>query len=278
MGVLCSLRGRPGLGGWPDENRLSKVGDFKSVFHRLLIRFFIHRSITEFGSAVLKEHGKAGESALLFPSSRVAQKFGSFLLRSCPELARGSINVIELDSSFNSNLASAAVWACLFPSQVFAVAKQFWQHSGDGISSRRAEYCYSLFKAGLVSKKPGQSPCKGPKRYQTAPKENGQRDHGEIKPDIELDGHNSYVEERYGRNLGISLASNAKVAIRRRIAGLLTEDVELDDALKASDDQRQSRGCSEDDVYLYPSGMSAIFNAHQSLMAARQSMKSVCYG
>jgi cystathionine gamma-synthase len=223
-------------------------------------------------------HGKAAESALFFPSCLVAQKFESFLLRSVPELARGSINVIDLDSSFNANLVSGRVWACLFPSQHFLIAKQFWQHSGDGISSRRAEYCHSLFKAGLLSQshaEGGQSPCKGPKRYQKVPKQNG---HGNAKPDIELDGHNPYVEERYGRNLGISLSSNAKVAIKRRIAGLLTEDVDLDDALRARSDESRNRGFSEDDVYLYPSGMSSIFNTHQCLMAVRQSMKSVCYG
>lgn len=96
-------------------------------------------------------------------------------------------------------------------------------------------------------------------------------------PDTGLDGHGSHVEERFGRNLSISLTSNAKVAIKRRIAGLLAADMELEDALRASP-QRQNRGFSEDDVYLYPSGMSAIFNAHQCLMAARQSLKSVCYG
>jgi cystathionine gamma-synthase len=234
----------------------------------------MHRSIVQFGNAVLKEHGTAGESVLLFPSARVAQKFKSSLLKFCPELDRDSISIIELDSPFNSNLVSARVWPCLFPEQVYQVAKLFWQHSGDGISSRRAEYCYSLFRAGLLSKQPADG-CKGPKRYQKAPKENG---HREVKPDIELDGHHTYVEERYGRNLSISLASNAKLAIKRRIAGLLTEDVELADALRASNDQSQSRGFSEDDVYLYPAGMSAIFNTHQCLMAARPGTKSVCYG
>ena len=223
---------------------------------------------------MLQEHGRPGQSVLIFPSSRVAQKFESFLLQFCPEVPRDSISVVELDSTFNSNIVSARVWPCFFPEPVYQVAKLFWQHSGDGISSRRADYCYSLFKAGLLSKKTADG-CKGPKRYQNAAKENG---HSTAKPDIELDGHHSYVEERYGRNLSISLASSAKLAIKRRIAGLLTEDVELADALRASDNHSQGRGFSEGDVYLYPAGMSAIFNTHQCLLAARPGLKSVCYG
>ncbi|KAL8705542.1 MAG: hypothetical protein Q9201_001359 [Fulgogasparrea decipioides] len=37
-----------------------------------------------------------------------------------------------------------------------------------------------------------------------------------------------FVEERYGRNLDLSLAGKAKLAIRRRIAGALMVDVDLD--------------------------------------------------
>jgi cystathionine gamma-synthase len=250
-------------------------------------RFFIHRSIREFCNAVLKAYGKPEQSGLLFPSFLVAQRFELYLLRTCPQLARDSLGVVELDSSFNSSLVSARVWACFFPSHVAQIAKQFWQHTGDGVSSRRAEYCYSLFKAGLLCRKSivdsGHSRCKGPRRYQKiGPKHNGQSDQMDINspPTIELDGHSSYVEERYGRNLSISLASNAKIAIKRRIAGLLTADVELDDFFKANQETAQSRnrGFSEDDVYLYPTGMSAIFNTHQYLLAAKETMKSVCYG
>ena len=89
------------------------------------------------------------------------------------------------------------------------------------------------------------------------------------------------MEERFGRNLDMSLAMNAKLAIRRRISGALTADVELEEALemtKSAFPERQIRGFSEQDVYLYPTGMSSIFNTHRVLMACLGELKSVCFG
>lgn len=103
-----------------------------------------------------------------------------------------------------------------------------------------------------------------------------------------------FIEERFGRNLNPTLARKAKQAIKRRIAGCLTEDIELEDALAKSESHDQkiqqgnavpgdrSRNISEDDVYLYPTGMSAIFNAHQLVLKVMQGaagpLKSICFG
>ncbi|KAL9605927.1 MAG: hypothetical protein Q9179_000904 [Wetmoreana sp. 5 TL-2023] len=90
-----------------------------------------------------------------------------------------------------------------------------------------------------------------------------------------------FVEERYGRNLDLSLAGKAKLAIRRRIAGALMVDVDLDqppEDVTPSTNVRQVPGVSEDDVYLYPSGMSSIFNTHRIMMACRGKMRSICFG
>ena len=90
-----------------------------------------------------------------------------------------------------------------------------------------------------------------------------------------------FVEERFGRNLDVSLAKQAKEAIRRRIAGALSTNVE---SLETTDISiplpltSRVRDISEDDVYLYPSGMSSIFNTHQLLLACRGSMKSISFG
>ncbi|GAA5977635.1 hypothetical protein JCM11641_006882 [Rhodosporidiobolus odoratus] len=102
-----------------------------------------------------------------------------------------------------------------------------------------------------------------------------------------------YVEERYGRNLDLSLAPLAKLAMRRRIAGVLREQpgeaipVEEMEKHKAQQAREESTrgvvGLTEDDVWLYPCGMNAIFHAHQLAMAARKGQgkevgKSVCFG
>jgi cystathionine gamma-synthase len=102
---------------------------------------------------------------------------------------------------------------------------------------------------------------------------------------------NIYLEERYGRNLPVKFSNSAKIALRRRIAGVLTshnDKVEASDEKTSSADLEQQRqmtgernikGLSEEDVYLYPCGMSAIFHAHQvSMIAGDDSIKSVCFG
>jgi cystathionine gamma-synthase len=90
-----------------------------------------------------------------------------------------------------------------------------------------------------------------------------------------------FVEERFGRNLNITMTNNAKLAIRRRIAGSLTADVGLTEALALDMEAATTRnvpGLSEDDVYLYPTGMSSIFNSHRNIMKAKGPLKAVVFG
>lgn len=184
------------------------------------------------------------------------------------------------------------VSAIIFPRDHTKVVKTFWQHSGDGISSRRAEYCHKAFEDGRLTTQiiPVQQtigacltpPSKGPRRYQ-------KKDSTDLSPikqfpvGVALEGKDSarFVEERFGRNLDISLASNAKLAIRRRIAGALTANVDLKDALEAHSTPTRNdpvNGFSECDVYLYPTGMSSIFNIHRTMMACRGQLKSISFG
>lgn len=193
-----------------------------------------------------------------------------------------------MPSELNSKPIISAV---LFPESHFKIAKTFWQHSGDGISSRRAEYCHKAFSDGrLVVKQLAREQIqpqedmtrlyKGPRRYQKKPSV-------DITPESTLDGalegrdYVQFIEERFGRNLDLSLADNAKLAIRRRIAGVLTANLELHEALAASGPPSQEDnvdGLSEHDIYLHPSGMSSIFNTHRSMMACRGKRKSISFG
>lgn len=193
--------------------------------------------------------------------------------------------------------------AVLFPAIQSKFAKSFWQHSGDGISSRRAELCHKAFNDGFLvvkhlEEKVAEVPPrtfsdlrKGPRRYQKeavinpaqATPEVFDTDSSVPKIITSLDGKEyvQFIEERYGRNLDSSLAAKAKMAIRRRIAGALTTDIALRDALNAQDTPthtRQVPGLSEQDVHLYPTGMSSIFNTHRTVLACRGAMKSISYG
>ncbi|MCJ1470271.1 hypothetical protein MMC07_008916 [Pseudocyphellaria aurata] len=191
--------------------------------------------------------------------------------------------------------------AVLFPRIHFKVAKTYWQHSGDGISSRRAEFCHKAFDDGLLLASIDENRehsivgsllvGKGPRRYQNGRSSYSPRhtqyhrlkDQPGVKVITSAEGkeHVQFVEERFGRNLDMSLATNAKLAVRRRIAGALTADVELHEALRMTEARalmRRVQNFSEDDVYLYSTGMSAIFNIHRTLMTFRGDLKSICYG
>jgi cystathionine gamma-synthase len=268
-------------------------------------RFFIHLTIRELEQEVLSRYGKDNQSAMLFPSRATASRCSQFLLDKEPSLTSETVQVISLIPSVEGNgiiqeteNVISSLFCVLFPSLFSKLARQVWQHSGDGISSRRGEFCLKALRDDLLCRE-GDSPlpkhqqarlCKGPRRYQKRESDNvtehsngdASTQHSRIKNPAQ-DGTecSQFVEERFGRNLNAALAARAKLAIRRRIAGCLTEDTELDKALELSEDSSRHRvsGLSEDNVYLYPTGMSSIFNTHRVLMANRaEPRQSICFG
>lgn len=189
----------------------------------------------------------------------------------------------------------------IYPKRHSALAKSFWQHTGEGVSSRRAELCHRAFNDGFLAPRTNDNQdnnshghtashksIKGPLRYQKARVADGPEEHVRTRADSLQEDKRQitddsilFVEERYGRNLDLSRASQAKIAIRRRIAGALMANVDLNDMTDIGRPEigiRQVSGFSEEDVYLYPSGMSSIFNTHRILMASRGDMKSICFG
>lgn len=185
------------------------------------------------------------------------------------------------------------VVAVLLPEAAFPLAKQYWQHTGDGISSRRAEFCHDLLKDGLFRRTDlNETLCeastranRAPKRYQRDRVNTDSKDalgHGVPAPDNTEESQESsrFLEERFGRNLDLSLVERAKSAIRRRIAGCIGQDIDVlcDTLPSMASNSRGLRDLHEDDVYLFPAGMNAIFNAHRALLSARGQMKSVNFG
>lgn len=268
-------------------------------------RFFIHLIIRELEREVLSRYGKEGEGTMLFPSPAAANTCRQFLLDREPSLTSKNVYIINLIPLTQDHVLIkdrqdllSGLFCVLFPSHYHGLAKQVWQHAGDGISSRRGEFCLKALQEGLLCKEggggvPKQQPartCKGPRRYQKTAFSNGVdlrarlppvRSPSPCNPIQDGKEYFQFVEERFGRNLNAALGGKAKLAIRRRIAGCLTEDEELDHALETSNDVSVHRvsGLSADDVYLYPSGMSSIYNAHRILMANRaEPCKSICFG
>lgn len=249
------------------------------MYNLILSRFFIHLSIQKLATGIVTRFGHSGEGATLFPSCGTAQQCASFLVNSARDLSDSAVYVVGLSTKADSGLSldnalSPAIWACIYPGSQAPTAKLFWQHTGAGISSRRAEYAQNFLDAGLLeckSKTNGASEnaCRGPKRYRSRSSAEGS---SQVTLNTDKDDLDTYVEERFGRNLELSMASHAKSAIKKRIAGSLSGEAQ------GQTSARSGRGLSESDVYLYPTGMNSIYNTHRSLLLSMGQYRSICYG
>ncbi|KAF7314396.1 hypothetical protein MKEN_00912300 [Mycena kentingensis (nom. inval.)] len=264
-------------------------------------RFFIHLSIRKLARICEQKFGAKNESCILFPTHKIADQCRTYIqLRSTQPVRLIHFSICPEDKhpcGEDDHLISASaanLHIVLFPQDVFPIAKEFWQHTGLGISSRLAEHCLSL-----LPENPGSptiamhTPRKGAynKHYSTRKTTPPEASPTEPSTPPRSDNlgvdHSVYLEERYGRNLPISLAASAKRALRRRISGVLLRDLSGDfaDGPSAGDANAEvgpsSRGVSdfsENDVYLYPTGMAAIWSSHQLVLAALPPQKSVCLG
>ncbi|MCJ1398656.1 hypothetical protein MMC11_001857 [Xylographa trunciseda] len=278
-------------------------------------RFFIHIGIQAFAEAVARKYGSSDEQAMLFPSTAAATRCLDFLARNATHKSTAlqvsakrpndHLRIVDLvlrnsaPSPDITGTSKTIISAVIFPRSEFKHAKTFWQHSGEGVSSRRAEFCFKAFEEGylalrspvLLENIPQDRMCKGPRRYQR------KASHGQIDEPVlvssaedsspmsptslDRQDYAQFVEERFGRNLDLSLAANAKLAVRRRIAGSLTADVDLPEAIIMPSEGvavRKVQGFSEDDIYLYPCGMNSIFNTHRIMLKARGHLKSISFG
>ncbi|KAK4056833.1 Cystathionine gamma-synthase [Microbotryomycetes sp. JL221] len=346
-------------------------------------RFFIHHQIEQLAKLVRTRFGRSDELCILLPTRNTAKRCQAFLLTLSPPansriiewtIQSNKVASSTMDSDMAARQRTLTLFACFASATNWSGLKQYWQHTGEGISSRMAERCLSLLgelDSETSSPKPEQSepspttsaptstgsdtlasrygsksgryavakpastsgtatpttasdlvkpPMVSSKsRYSTSRgrssqllSHNGTSDDSEASSlansvdslairrpsaagngfpaiDQEEDVLARYVEERYGRNLDLSLAPLAKLAMRRRIAGVLRESpgeaipIENMGDAKGKESTRGVTSLTEDDVWLYPGGMSAIFHAHQLAMGATARSgkpvgKSVCFG
>ncbi|KAI6356660.1 Cystathionine gamma-synthase [Pyricularia oryzae] len=275
-------------------------------------RFFIHKTITGFADELAARFGQPGQKAMLFPNRQAALRCVDYVRGRAPsQSALAGLDAVHLTLTPEAPKVvvdqlrpiSPAVSAVLLSPEAFPVAKEYWQHSGDGVSSRRAEFCQNLFSAKLLVPE-GSSPlspqppvfksAKGPRRYRretpsndtpapngtngaTTPPRAAKTQEQESEEETER-----FLEERFGRNLDISLLPRARSAIKRRIAGALSADHDISSSHTFPAMESNTRGVNnlvEDDVLIYPCGMNAIFHAHRLLMSARgRDLKSINFG
>ena len=248
--------------------------------------------LLQLASICENKFGIDGEQCLLFPTSIVANHCRAFIVQ---QAAKDNVQFPVRISQFllhpgdkdkgNCALKSklgVELYIVLFPADKVQYARPFWQHTGMGISSRCAEHFLSLLPEETIPASPTiYTKPKSAHRYYSV---KGKRPSLPTTPsDVLCEDYSTYLEERYGRNLPQDSATFAKRALRRRIAGVLLRDEaadwetigSLNSELRPS---TRGLGVTEDDVYLYPTGMAAIWNAHQTISAVRPRAKSVAFG
>ncbi|KAI5118023.1 hypothetical protein M0805_004888 [Coniferiporia weirii] len=207
-------------------------------------RFFIHKSIQELADICLELLKNDSDSAMLFPTARIAEDCSLLIKRYAPSGTPPAIQVVHFELEHKPETEFCAV---IFPPELFSLAKSFWAQAGLGISSRYADRLLEGLAAGF-----------------------------ELR----------FVDEPLRGSLNVNArALGEKSAIKRRIANLInggdcpsgTSDptdfgVEHDGAVDGK------RPATEDHVYLYPSGVAAIWHAHQLNLAFRPGCKCILFG
>ncbi|KAI9593058.1 pyridoxal phosphate-dependent transferase [Syncephalis fuscata] len=226
-------------------------------------RFVIHIAIRKLAGCCLEQLGTGPDKqCLLLPTQSIAKRCRQFIIEqrklTNPTRVVGQSDDIHVA---NCTFGSQVVHVTVLLKEDWAFAKAFWQHTGDGISSRFAERC--LLEAGI----PLEQPSLGNSSTTNNAMEDGE---AEIWEEA-----NFYVEERYGRNLCAKQANEAKSLMQQRIANELTKHM---DSNNRSNSSVECNKLKEDNVYLYPCGMSAIYNTHRLLRAIHPERKSVCFG
>lgn len=269
-------------------------------------RFFVAKNIQKLAERCIVKFGMPGEAGMLFPSVKCASRCREFLL--AKSSSSNKIRIIEVHDISTPSALDVGGFLCivLYDASLGPIAKQYWQHTGEGISSRTADYFLRLSAPLKDSSSLDQKTTSElPTMEITKRKQNHNR-HYSRNASVEqpIGRHTStaatgdaetlnrdqliYLEERYGRNLNSKSVSQAKLAVRRRICGSLVLDADIEAALQSSQNgvkaalgAHDHERVDEDDVYLYPTGMTSIFHAHQIAMQALpngKTAKSACFG
>ncbi|KAH7344427.1 PLP-dependent transferase [Rhizoctonia solani] len=262
-------------------------------------RFFIHLDIQALARVCEKKFGQPREKCFLFPAAYIANACRQFMINHSPDPA--SPVPVRLVQYFicpgegtpagtpdESNVECVELHVVLFQEDAFSLGKQFWQHTGLGISSRLASAALNLLARNGESAAPAAQPsrplCPNLKSSSARLGQTSPPPTQFLQPLVAENvgsEHDTYIEERYGRNLPKANAALAKTALRRRIAGVLVNDspsAPLSDETPELGASKRGVDVTEDDVFLFPTGMASIWTSHQLALAVRPQHKSVCFG
>ncbi|KAL6946947.1 hypothetical protein ACO0QE_001803 [Hanseniaspora vineae] len=201
-------------------------------------RFFIHLYIKKLCSLILTKFSRndSVEQCLIFSSYNVAKRCREYIKVKRPSTSTYPIRILQLSSEKPNSLDESRykqeckVSTVFVHKDDFKYLKEYWQHAGEGISSRVAEYMLrNLFD---IDDQTLQS-ISHEHALQTS-QTSTERKTSTIKTmEKEKEGtttSTSYIEQRFGRAMDMSMGEYAKKLIKKRIA-MKVVDVEEDAVL-----------------------------------------------
>ena len=224
----------------------------------------MHRNIVELGERLVGKFSDQVQPGLAMPfcCKSYAEQCESHLLHHAEQEA-----TVDAGSIYNARFATgrlpadtdgkvcwelAELHVVFYPKCLFQQAKSFWQHTGYGISSRYAVFCLEEF-----DKLRQQGPNSVEQRVQEntalnspeqlSPKSGAEMPRNVVQRCLRDKSTNGSIEKQSQRSdgtkkPGADQGSNGKDVLRSRIAEATSASVKT----------------SPDNVYIYPTGMSAI--------------------
>ncbi|KAK0472675.1 pyridoxal phosphate-dependent transferase [Armillaria luteobubalina] len=202
-------------------------------------RMKLHTFVKQLGKVCADIHGQEDEECLIFPSEKNAKYCQAYIFAHADDAPRPRIvhfNLPVKDGAAVSLLFPDGVpelFAVLFASSAFAHAMSFWIYTGTGISTRLAEQCLSALPMDLIDTS-GMTMPLAPRSWRNS--------------------------EFYKVHKPLESGAEAKSVIRRRFSGIINDGPE---------NIRGVPYVSPDDVYLYSTGMNAIWNVHLMVLHTR---------
>lgn len=254
-------------------------------------RFVFHPFVKQLITFCLQRFATQTESCLVFNSRLSCEECRNFMLKNRID-ENPIIRIAELsitpnfisnkhsEWNFQNGYSHSVIYTLLFPLNLASLGKQFWQHTGNGVSSRYAEHCLRLLEAIPKSRAVLSDSNTGRSRFHT--KLDEKIDTNGLQKALVEKESSFHIEERYGRNLDVRYTDHAMSILKKRISGVLGDASCSSDLLENEVFQLTLREKDEnnecDNIFLYPTGMTAIYSALKMANSVKPGLKTAQFG
>ncbi|KAL0058596.1 Cystathionine gamma-synthase [Marasmius tenuissimus] len=209
-------------------------------------RFFVHKSVRRLVDVCLQVAAKnevrmcLDPEAMAFPTARVLNECVSFLARRSPAEFHSDIQAVHFNISGPNGSLPDSLHVLIYPKELEKEVFFFWLNAGMGISGRHAEYILRRLESG------------------------GNLDITQAPCESLLSVSPGALEEKW--------------TLKTRIADLLNGGIGDGSSISHTDRSAVKLGVQPNHVFLYTTGMAAIWHAHQLTTCLFPGLKAASFG